>query len=54
MNEKQIMKKLEKITSRDVKKAVDRNWDSWEEYIREEELKDLKAAKLARNFWVKS
>jgi len=52
MNEK-LMKKLEKITADDIKKALEAKLDEWEEYIREIDRRNLKAAKLARNFWVR-
>jgi len=52
MNEK-LMKKLEKITADDIKKALEAKLDEWEEYIREVDRRNLKAAKLARNFWVR-
>jgi len=52
MNEK-LMKKLEKITADDIKKALEAKLDEWEDYIREVDRRNLKAAKLARNFWVR-
>ncbi len=42
-----------KITADDVKKALEAKLDEWEEYIREVDRRNLKAAELARNFWVR-
>ena len=42
-----------KITAEDVKKALEAKLDEWEEYIREVDRRNLKAAELARNFWVR-
>jgi len=41
------------ITAEDIKKALEEKLDEWEEYIREVDRRNLKAAKLARNYWVR-
>jgi len=42
-----------KITAEDVKKALEAKLDEWEEYIKEVDRRNLKAAELARNYWVR-
>ena len=42
-----------KITAEDIKKALEEKLDEWEEYIKEVDRRNLKAAKLARDFWVR-
>jgi len=57
MDEKDLREILErrfgKLKADDVKKALEAKLDEWEEYIREVDRRNLKAAKLARDFWVR-